>query len=106
MKSQKEQEDFKWEEESRFFEAQSKLLKGCQQEQGTIGKNFSHPIKNKRISNGKKGGKKKAVPAGNKGRLVKTSHILGKFSFTEEITVKSAGVAAMNIVSKKLKKKH
>nr|POE92377.1 allantoate deiminase [Quercus suber] len=27
----------------RYFEAQSKLLKGCQQEQGTIGKNFSHP---------------------------------------------------------------
>ena len=27
----------------RYFEAQSKLLKGCQQEQGTIGKNFSPP---------------------------------------------------------------
>ena len=33
-------------------------------------------------------------------------NIVGKFSFTEEITVKSTGVAAMNIVSKKLKKKH
>ena len=33
-------------------------------------------------------------------------NIVGKFSFTEEIVVKPAGVAAMNIESKKLMKKH
>lgn len=38
--------------------------------------------------------------------IQESPNIAGNFSFIEEITVKSAGVAAMNIVSKKLKKKH